>query len=341
MSVEILSKKIGGVIWAMDFLNPTTLILTLRDGEIKTFDLKSGKLQSISGVKKVLSEGQGGLLDIALDPDFKNNNYIYYTYSAPLGETSATRLERAKLVGDKLVESKTLFEAKPAQKSAAHYGSRIAFDDQGHIFVSLGERTERELSQDLSKHMGKVVRLKLDGSVPSDNPFVKTKNALPEIWSYGHRNPQGMFFDQDTKELWLNEHGPRGGDEINLVVKGANYGWPKATYGREYYGPKITDNVTLPGVESPRHVWLPSIAPSDLVRYKGAAFPLWKDSFLSGALALEHLNRVAMKSGVSIKEERYLSALEERIRSIALDQTGNIYVGTDSGQILKLSPLTR
>tara|TARA_R110000868_G_scaffold154736_4_gene380987 strand:- start:1099 stop:2232 length:1134 start_codon:yes stop_codon:yes gene_type:complete len=341
MLVETMSDKVGGVIWAMDFLEKDKLILTLRDGQIKTFDLKTKKLEIISGVQKVLSEGQGGLLDIAVDPDFKSNQYIYYTYSAPLGELSATRLERAKLVGNKLVESKSLFEAKPAQSTAAHYGSRIAFDHQGHIFVSLGERTERELSQDLSKHMGKIVRLNLDGSIPKDNPFLTTKNALAEIWSYGHRNPQGLYYDQATKELWVNEHGPRGGDEINLVIKAANYGWPKATYGREYYGPKITEHVKLPGVEAPRHVWLPSIAPSDLTRYQGAAFPSWKGSFFSGALALEHLNRVVMVGNISIKEERYLSAREERIRSVVIDQAGHILVGTDTGKILKLSSLTR
>lgn len=341
MFVETLAKDVDGVVWAMALLPDERILLTLREGQFKILNLKNKKVINVPGAPAVLAEGQGGLLDIVLDPDFKKNQYIYYTYSGIVEKASATTLARAKLLDDKLVETKILFVAKPAQTTTAHFGSRIVFDGKGHLFVSLGERTMRDLAQDLSTHMGKVIRLNIDGSVPDDNPFIKTKNALPEIWSYGHRNPQGMYYDFESNELWLNEHGPRGGDEINLVLKGKNYAWPLATYGREYYGPKVSEHATLKGTENPRHVWLPSIAPSDLVRYKGQAFPAWKGSFLSGSLVLEHLNRVEFKKGKSIKEERYLVDLEERVRSIVLDKRGNIILGTDSGAILKLSPLTR
>lgn len=336
--VETLVKDIGGVPWGMVRLPDDRVLISLREGKFKTLDLKTNKLVDISGAPKVFAEGQGGLLDVVIDPDFKNNSYVYYTYSAINGDKQATRLERAKLVGNKLTESKELFTASPFIDSGYHFGSRIVFDGKGHIFISIGERNKRELAQKLDNHYGKIIRLNMDGSIPKDNPFLKTKDAKPEIWSYGHRNPQGLFFDRKSGELWVNEHGPKGGDEINLVKKSANYAWPLATFGREYWGPKVSDHVSVKGTEDPRHVWLPSIAPSDFIIYDGAAFGAWKGDFVIGALALEHLNRVTMKDGKSVAEERLLVSLEERIRSIELDSAGNILVGTDGGMILRLSP---
>lgn len=341
LSVETVIKDAGGVIWSFLFLPDDRILVALREGEFKIFDPKTKKLQTIAGAPKVFSEGQGGLLDIALSPNFKKDKILYYTYSAVEKGGAATTLASATFDQDKLSQQKILFAARPIHNTAYHFGSRIVFDEKGHLFVSIGERNIRDLAQDLNTHMGKIIRLKLDGSIPKDNPFINNKKAKPEIWSYGHRNPQGLFYDKENNKLWVNEHGPRGGDEINLVKAGANYGWPLATYGREYYGPKITEHVSLAGVEDPSHVWLPSIAPSELVIYRGEAFPAWKGSFLSGALALTHLNRVEMNKDKSVREERYLGSLEERIRSIEIDQRGNIFVGTDLGAIFKITPLTR
>lgn len=341
MIVETLVKDIDGVPWGITLLPDFKVLISLREGGFKLLDLKTKKVENVSGAPKVFAEQQGGLLDVVIDPDFEKNSYVYYAYSAINGDKQATRLVRAKLVGNKLIEATDLFTSKPWIDSGYHFGARIAFDFAGHLFISIGERNERELAQKLDNHYGKIIRLKLDGSTPKDNPFVKTKDAMPEIWSYGHRNPQGLFYEREAKKLWVNEHGPRGGDEINFIEKGANYGWPLATYGKEYWGPKVSDHVSVKGAEDPRHVWLPSIAPSALVIYDGDAFPTWRGSFLSGALALKHLNRVEMKDGKSIKEFRYLEKLDERIRSIELDQLGNIIVGTDGGAILRIAPLTR
>lgn len=341
MSMSVVAKDIEGIPWGMAFVSDDELLITTREGTFKKLNIKTQKLMNIKGAPKVFADGQGGLLDVKPHPDFEKNKIIFYTYSAPEGDKQATRLAQAKLNGDQLIDSKILFTASPFVDSGYHFGSRIAFDGEGHIFISIGERNKRELAQDLSNHYGKVIRLNMDGSVPKDNPFVSKEKAMPEIWSYGHRNPQGIFFDSKTKELWVSEHGPKGGDEINLVKKGANYGWPLATYGREYWGPKVSEHVTYEGTEDPRHVWLPSIAPSFIVRYEGQAFPKWNDSFLVGALALKHLNRVEFKDGKSVKEERYLVDYDDRLRSMALDKNGNIYLGTDSGSIISLNPLTR
>ncbi len=341
LNIETVLKDADGVIWSFVILPDGRYLLALREGEFKVFDPKTKKLKSVSGAPKVYADGQAGLLDLVLSPTFKKDKRVYYTYSGIEKNGSATTLATAIFDEDKMKDTKILFAARPIQDTPYHFGSRIVFDNEGHLFVSIGERNIRDLAQDLSTHMGKIIRLKLDGSVPSDNPFISNKKAKPEIWSYGHRNPQGLFFDKKNNKLWVNEHGPKGGDEINLVKKAANYGWPLATYGREYYGPRVSDNVALPFAEDPRHVWLPSIAPSELIIYEGDAFPTWKGSFLSGALALKHLNRVEMKNGYSVKEERYLNSLDERIRSIETDEMGNILVGTDLGVIYKLTPLTR
>lgn len=335
--VKILLKDIDGVPWSIKILPDGNLLISLREGKLKILNPNSGELKNITGVPSVVSEIQAGLLDVALHPKFVENKIVYLSYSGKVGSKSTTKLLMAKLDNDKLINSKDIFVAIPAQNTFFHYGSRIAFDGESHLFLSIGERRQRALAQDLSTHMGKIIRINLDGSIPKDNPFVEQKNAKPEIWSYGHRNPQGIFYDRENGELWVNEHGPKGGDEINLVLKAKNYGWPIATYGREYYGPLITENTALPNVESPRHVWLPSIAPSDLLIYKSSAISSWKGHFLSGALALEHLNLVKIQKGKSVSEERFLTELEERIRSLAVDSDGRLIIGTDSGMILQLS----
>ena len=336
--IKTLLKDIEGVPWSINVLPDGNFLISLREGSLKIFNPENGKMINILGVPKVVAESQGGLLDIALHPDFKINKIIYLSYSGKVEKQATTKLAVANLNGNQLENVKDIFVALPAQNTFHHYGSRIVFDNSGHLFLSIGERGQRYLAQDLNTHMGKIIRLNLDGSVPQDNPFRGKADTKPEIWSYGHRNPQGLFFDLESNELWVNEHGPKGGDEINLVMKGKNYGWPLATYGREYYGPLITENTTLPNVESPRHVWLPSIAPSDLLIYKSNAISSLKGHFISGALALEHLNIVKMKNGNSVSEERYLTELEERVRSFAVDNDGRLIIGTDGGMILQLKP---
>ncbi len=339
MVMQTVIKDIDGVPWGMAVMPDGALLVSTREGEFKKVDLEKKTVSKISGAPKVYAQGQGGLLDVKLHPQFEENNIVFYTFSVADGDKQATRLAQSKLEGNQLTQTKVLFTAAPFIDSTYHFGSRIAFDDKGHIFISIGERNKRELAQDLSNHYGKVIRLKMDGSVPADNPFISTPNAKAEIWSYGHRNPQGIFFD--GKQLWVSDHGPKGGDEINLIKKGANYGWPLATYGTEYWGPKVSDHVSYKGTEDPRHVWLPSIAPSFLIRYHGQAFPQWNDSFLVGALVLQHLNRVEMKDGKAIKEERLLVEFSDRIRSGTVDSIGNVLLGTDSGTLLRLVPLTR
>ncbi len=322
-----------GIIWAIDFLSPEKLIFTERGGKIKTYDLKSKKLTEIKNVPEVQTVGQGGLLDVMLDPNFKSNNKIYISYAVEVEGGYTTRVSSAQLENNLLKNITTIFEATPANKNRVHFGSRFATDGK-YLFLTIGDRGERDNSQKLSTHLGKLHRIHFDGKVPEDNPFVKTKDAKPEIWTYGHRNAQGLFYDTDTKELWLQEHGPRGGDEINLIEKGKNYGWPVITYGREYYGPKI-GTTQKDGLEQPVYHFTPSIAPSGLIIYKGSKHPQWKGSFFSGSLVLTHLNRLYQSDG-KYKEERFFKDMGARIRTVSEDDSGNIYFSTDNGTIFRI-----
>ena len=230
---------------------------------------------------------------------------------------------------------------RSAESSALHFGSRIAFDGKGHLFFTVGDRGERSNSQNLSTHAGSVLRLHLTGEVPADNPFLGTKNALPEIWSYGHRNPQGIAYDFERNRLWSIEHGPRGGGEINLILRGRNYGWPVVSYGKEYWiNLRVGEAAEKEGMEHPVKVYVPSIAPASLLLYSGGAFPKWKGNLFSGALALRHLNRVVLdETGKAVAEERLLESLGERIRALAEDVKGRLYLSTGGGRILRLSPV--
>ena len=281
---------------------------------------------------------------VAVPPQNEADDWIYFTYSKPIkgkGQIkSATTLARAKLGGDKLVELEDILVTKSLRDSDYHFGSRVTFDGEGHLFFSIGDRGHRQNSQDLSTHSGSILRLKIDGSVPLDNPFVKKKDALPEIWSYGHRNPQGLFFDKQTKRLWSIEHGPRGGDEINLINPGLNYGWPVISYGKEYFSPaQVGKSTHKEGMEQPVKYYIPSIAPGSLIVYSGKAFPNWKGNLFSGALAKRHLNRVEINlDGKAVDEERLLEKLWERIRAIVESPEGWIYLSTDTGKMLRLKP---
>jgi glucose/arabinose dehydrogenase len=329
-----------GIPWGMAFLSPHQLLITERAGSVRLLDIRDTSSVSLSGAPEVVAEGQGGLLDVAIGPNYSSEGWIYFTYTRRSDLEAATTLARARMDRDQLVDWQDLLITDTATGARRHFGSRIAFDDKGHVFFGVGDRGERDMAQDLSNHIGTIMRLNLDGSVPADNPFVGTANARDEIWSYGHRNPQGLLFDRVSNRLWSIEHGPRGGDEINLIIKGRNYGWPVISHGKEYWGPvSIGEGTSKAGMEQPRKIYIPSIAPGSLIIYRGDAFPQWRGNLFAGALKLQHLNRVMLSdSGQVIQTERILEDLDERIRALALSPEGWIYFSTDSGRILRISP---
>lgn len=337
--LELLAQDLG-VPWGMAFLNDRELIFTERQGNIRILDLESLEITTLRGVVEVDAEGQGGMLDVATGPDYTTRDWLYFTYSKSTVSGAVTTLARARRRGIQLSDWQELLVTDSATSGYRHFGSRIAFDQQGHVFFGVGDRGERDSAQDLSSHAGTIMRLRLDGSIPDDNPFLSRDNAQPEIWSYGHRNPQGLLYDNNTGNLWSIEHGPRGGDEINLVVKGANYGWPVISYGKEYWGPvSIGEGTEKPGMEQPVKVYIPSIAPGSLLLYSATAFPQWQGNLFSGALKLRHLNRVSVSmDNKAIAEERLLGDLNERIRALAQSPEGWIYFSTDSGKIIRMRP---
>jgi len=329
-----------GVPWGMAFLSADQLLLTERAGIVRLLDLKTGSSVDLAGVPDVVAAGQGGMLDVAIGPNYTAEGWIYFTYTKSSRSEAATTLARARLSRHRLLDWEDLLITDSATGASRHFGSRIAFDDKGHVFFGVGDRGERDMAQDLSNHIGTIMRLNLDGSVPADNPFVGIDNARDEIWSYGHRNPQGLLFDRVTNRLWSIEHGPRGGDEINLIIKGRNYGWPVISHGKEYWGPiAVGEGTSKPGMEAPRKVYIPSIAPGSLIIYRGNAFPQWRGNLIAGALKLRHLNRIVLSdSGQVIDEERILEDLGERIRALAQGPEGWVYFSTDSGRILRIRP---
>ncbi len=331
-----------GVPWGIEFVTADELIVTERGGLIKKVNIPKSQITQLTGGPQVWARGQGGLLDVAVPDNFKTDDPIYFTYSKNQNNEGVTTLARAHLKADALVDWEDIFVTTSASNTSRHFGSRIAFDGQGHLFFSVGDRGVRPNGQNLETHAGTIIRLNMDGSVPSDNPFVNI-SGLPEIWSYGHRNPQGMFWDKATGNLWSNEHGPRGGDEINLVKPGENYGWPVVSHGKEYWGPKrVGEATSKPGMVDPLKVYIPSIAPSSLLIYSGKAFPKWQGNFFSGALALVHLNRVVFdKNNKPVTEEQLLIDLDERIRDVIESPEGWLYLSTDSGKILRIMPISQ
>jgi glucose/arabinose dehydrogenase len=329
-----------GVPWGMAFLNDHELIFTEREGNIKILNLDSLEITLLKGTTEVDAEGQGGMLDVATGPDYATRGWLYFTYSKSTVSGAVTTLARARRSGIHLSDWQDLLVTDSATSSYRHFGSRIAFDQQGHVFFGVGDRSKRDSSQNLSNHAGTIMRLGLDGSIPDDNPFLSQDNMLPEIWSYGHRNPQGLLYDTSSGNLWSIEHGPRGGDEINLIEKGANYGWPVISYGKEYWGPvSIGEGTEKAGMEQPIKVYIPSIAPGSLMLYSATAFPQWQGSLFSGALKLRHLNRVSISAdNKAIAEERLLGDLNERIRALVQSPEGWIYFSTDSGKIIRMRP---
>jgi len=330
--------------WGMAFLPGGDLIVTDKIGDIYRVG-KNQQKTKVTGGPSVLAEGQGGLLDVELHPKFAENGLIYFSYSAFKTEggdkLSTTAVMRAKLDGTTLRDQKIIFEAQPYLKTRHHYGSRMEFDRSGHLYVTVGDRGQHVplLPQKTDNDCGKVHRLNDDGSIPTDNPFVKTADAHGSVFSYGHRNLQGLAMNPSTGEIWEHEHGPRGGDELNIIKKGSNYGWPVISYGINYDGTVLTPLTAREGMEQPLTYWIPSIAPSGMVFVTGDKYAPWKGDLLVGSLRFKYLNRCKIQNGKVVKEEILLENLG-RMRNVQMGNDGYIYVGVeDPGYVFRLVPL--
>lgn len=323
-------------IWGFDFLpEGKGLIYTLRSGKIKIFDSQTKKVTNLNGVPSVVHQNQGGMLDVFVDPDFKNTNLIYFTYSTKVDAGQTTRIAQANIEGKELKNLKILFTALPGSSTTQHYGSRIVKDKNGYIYFTVGERGERNHAQRLDVPQGKIFRMLSNGGTPQDNPFTKGKSFSSPIWSYGHRNPQGLAIHPKTGELWSTEHGPRGGDEINLIKKGLNYGWPVITYGKEYWGPSIGDTHKK-GMEQPQFQYTPSIATCGLAIHSGKMHKQWENNFFIGSLKFQYLSRVKEVGGKLKEVEKLLEGWGQRIRNVKEGPDGSVYVSTDDGQLIRL-----
>lgn len=338
IQTTIIARDLG-VPWGMSLLPNNTMLISQRNAKLSLLSLATNELTSITGLPEIKVAGQGGLFDVALSPDYANSAWIFFSYNKDINGEGATTVARAKLVNNSLVDWQDLLISQSRSNKKIHFGGRITFDDNGHLFLSIGDRGTRSNAQDLNNHAGSILRLNIDGTIPKDNPFINDKQALDEIWSYGHRNPQGLFFNKKTQQLWAIEHGPRGGDEINLIAAGKNYGWPVISYGKEYYTPiPVGKGKQRDGMEQPVKYYVPSIAPSSLIQYSGKAFPDWKDDLFAGALVLQHLNKVTLdNNNQAINEQRLLESIG-RIRNVIESPEGWLYIATDNGQIIRIQP---
>lgn len=313
------------VIWGFDFINQNEVLLTERSGSIKYVNIAKKEIREFPVPFDVFRAGQGGLLDLKLHPDFKNNHLVYFTYSKKLPKGQATTaLASFSLVNGEAKDFKEHFVANAAGKSGIQFGSRIVWDKSGNLFMTIGDRDERDKAQDLSVHNGKILRIDAEKKV--------------SIWSYGHRNPQGIDIDPTTGDLYSTEFGPRGGDEVNLIQKNKNYGWPVITYGREYSGPKIGEGIEKKGMEQPIIHWEPSISPSGMAFYRGDKFPQWKNNLFLACLSGMHLRRLQIVNQKVVAEESILADKFWRIRQVQSGPDGYLYISTDSGSLVKLKP---
>jgi glucose/arabinose dehydrogenase len=325
--------------WSLAFLPDGDMLVTEKPGRLRI--IRKGQLDPtpIAGTPTVVASGQGGLLDVALHPRFAENRLVYLTYSKPGEMGNTTALARGRLDGNALTDVKDIFVAEAWSKGSAHFGSRLAFGRDGALFMTVGERNDRDRAQDTNQHAGKVLRLRDDGSVPPDNPFVGRAGFKPEIYSYGHRNPQGLTVHPETGAVWAVEHGPQGGDELNLILPGKNYGWPLVTFGREYSGPAI-NTPWREGIEQPTIFWSPSPALSGMTFYTADRFPRWKGQLFVGSLAGMALHRMGFTEIGPVGREALLTELRQRIRDVRQGPDGLIYLVTDAnpGAILRIEP---
>lgn len=329
--------------WGMAFLPDGRLLVTERPGAMRV--VAHGKVSlPLGNVPKVFDSGQGGLLDVTLDPDFARNRILYFTYAEPGQNEQAggagTALASAVFDETRLSNVKVLFRQQPKLSGGLHFGSRVVVGPDGKLWLGLGERYRRDEAQNLNSHLGKLIRLEKDGRVPADNPFRGRSDAKPEIWSYGHRNIQGMTRHPQTGAVWLHEHGAQGGDEINIPEKAKNYGWPVITHGIDYSGAKIGTGTAAPGMEQPLLHWTPSIAPSGMAFYTGGKIPAWRGNLFVGSLKFGTLHRVVLDGSRVLRQEQMLKEIDDNIRDVRDGPDGFLYLATDSprGRILRLEP---
>ncbi len=336
-SIEMVVDNLSNP-WGMTWLPDGSMLITEKSGELIHF--KNGIKKMIKNVPEVYNRGQGGLLDIESHPKYSENGWIYITYASSEGEGNGgnTALIRCKLKGDSLTEIEQLYKATPNTTRGQHFGSRIEFDNNGYLYFSIGERGDRDVNpQDITRDGGKIYRLNDDGSIPADNPFVNDPKAKKAIYTYGNRNPQGMAKHPSTGEIWIHEHGPKGGDEINIVKKGANYGWPVVSYGINYSGTKFTDETSRPGMEEPVYYWVPSIAPCGMAFVTGDKYPEWKGHLLVGSLKFNYVELVKLNGKKVVSREKIAEEVG-RVRNVKVGPDGYIYIGIEGKGIVKIMP---
>lgn len=325
--------------WSLAFLPGGSVLVTERNGKLKR--IEAGKVYPVTGVPAVYHEGQGGLFDVVAHPDFNNNGLVFLSYAHGTKKANGTRVTRAKLVGNSLIEVTPIYTATPLKTGPVHFGGRMAFLPDGTFLLTTGDGFDwRERAQELDSPLGKVMRLTTDGKVPADNPFAANPDAQAAVWSLGHRNPQGLAFDPVRGIVFEHEHGPRGGDEVNIIRRGANYGWPVATYGMDYSGATISPYTEYKGMTQPIVHWVPSIAPSGLAIYRGPMFPEWQGDLLVGALIDRDVRRVMLSpDGKVLGQESLFSQVGERIRDVRVAPDGSVWLTTDdpAGKVLRVS----
>ncbi len=327
--------------WGMAFLPDGRILITERPGRLRLY--ADGKLhpEPIGGLPAIAAHGQGGLLDVALHPDYADNGLVYLSFALRDADGVGTSVGSGRLEGHRLVDQRKLFDLLPRSNARQHFGSRLVFDREGRLYVTLGDRGARDRAQDLGDHAGSVIRITADGLVPQDNPFIDHEGARPGIFSYGHRNLQGAALHPETGELWAHEHGPQGGDELNVVRAGRNYGWPVITYGKEYVTGFGIGTTHKEGMEQPLHYWVPSIAPSGMAFYTGDKFPQWRGDLFIGSLKFRLLVRLELDGDKVVHEERLLEDVLGRIRDVRSGPDGYLYLLTDAadGKLVRLEPV--
>ena len=336
-TTEIVVPDIN-IPWGIAFLPDGSMLITEKAGELIHF--KNGVKTSIQGVPEIYVRGQGGFMGITLHPKYETNGWIYFAYASAEGEGDGgnTAIMRAKLKDNALVEKQQLYKASPNSTRGQHFGSRIAFDNEGYLYFSIGDRGDHDVNpQDITRDGGKIYRLHDDGRIPTDNPFVNVPNAKTAIYSYGLRNPQGMIKNPETGTIWEHEHGPQGGDEINIIQKGKNYGWPVISYGINYNGTILTDLTEKEGMEQPLFYWIPSIAPSGMAFVTSNKYPDWKGNLLVGALKFQYLERMVLENGKVVKREKLAEKIG-RVRDVVQAPDGYIYMAVEGKGIVKIVP---
>ena len=326
--------------WGIAFLAKGELLITERSGTLWYFNEASKLKTEVKGIPEVYANGQGGLLDVVLHPNFNQNKYVYFSYAKPADGGANTAVARAQWQNNQLLNWKDIYTSKPNTNSGIHFGSRLVFDNNNYLFVSIGERGNSKNAQDLSNPNGKILRLNDDGTIPSDNPFVGNSDALDEIWCYGIRNPQGLVLNKQTNQIWEHEHGPKGGDEINIIQKGANYGWPLVTFGIDYDGTIISNDTSAEGITDPIHYWVPSIAPCGMAFMNHKQYGQFQSTLWVGALAKRKVQMCKVTNNDVIQTTDYLDGLA-RFRDVKESPDGYIYIVSEApGLLLKIIPVS-